>query len=384
MNKKLILLLEEQADNSGFTFLPEKVEEIKRVVKNVTIQRELIELFNTLIKIDKTIKDPIAINRKNNHVVKIIRKLQPKENYILKQLKLKSFKDFEHLKVSFGNGSRGKTGSNSRGFSFEKEVLNDLQLYANGKSDFKHKALIEDLKKIVKPNEIKEIILAGSMNTKRPLKITNGNLLITSSDRSYNIGREVADIIIKKKSGDDLYFSLKFKSQASSAISFFNIGIKKYLKENEIKEFKIKDENGRAILNFFGIDEKRFCAIFNGFANKNIPIDPKYKKQEVVDSKADKSKIQMLLRSGIGQGYYVIYQIGNSYEVENIDKKYLDSITKIKAVKILYPEIGKSKYLQIRIDTTKYKFNIHIRNVLGGIYPTTMNCYYSGQSSKGK
>lgn len=378
MKIKLYEVLEEMGDSS-YSFLPKNKKEVNNLVKDKMISNKIIKLLETLQKVNSSIEDPLAIKKDNFKQIKIARKLKDKESELLNKLGIKSLDELAPLKISFGNGSRGLKGSNSRGFSFEKEVLNDLIKYSNGSLDFEHPKLIEDIKKIIKPTDIKEVSLEGSKNTKRPLKISGGNLLISSSTSGFDIGKEVADILVKTKSGEELYFSLKYKSSKSSAISFFNIGLTKFLKKEEIEKFKIENKESKAILNFFGIDEKRFCSIYNGFNNKNIPIDEKFKKKEIIESKADKSKIQSLLRSGIGYGYYVIYQAGKDYEVENIDKKYLDSITKVQSVKIIYPEIGKSKYLQIIIQTSKYKFNVHIRNSQGGIYPNGMFCYYSGK-----
>ena len=378
MKIKLYEILEEMGDSS-YSFLPKNKKEINNFVKDKLVSTKITKLLETLQKISGSPEDPLAIKKDNFKLIKISRKLKDKENEILSKLEIKSLSDLSPLKLSYGNGSRGLKGSNSRGFSFEKEVLNDLIKYSNGSLDFSHPKLIEDIKKIVKATDIKEVTLEGAKNTRRPLKISGGNLLISSSSTSFEIGKEVADILVKTKSGEDLYFSLKFKASKSAVISFFNIGLSKFLKKEEIEKFKIENKDGKAILKFFGIDEKRFCSIYNGFGNKNIPIDEKYKEKETVDSNADKSKIQSLLRSGIGYGYYVIYQAGKEYEVEEIDKKYLDSITKVQSVKIIYPEIGKSKYLQIIIQTSKYKFNVQMRNSQGGIYPNGMFCYYSGK-----
>lgn len=358
----------------GFSFIPASTDEIRKVIKNEKIQRSIITLFNKLRTIDLNIKDPIAINRINNKI-KVINKLKSKHSLILKKLNIKAFNDLKPLSVTYGNGSRGFTGIHSGGFLFERDLYSDLISFMNGKSEFKHEDFIKEINKRVKPNEIKEIINTSVLNQKRPLVIKNGQLLI-KSDRTYNIGKTIADIIIKKKNDEEIYLSLKYKKTESARISFFNIGVRKVLLEAEIKNFKIKNENGKALLNFFGIDEKRFCSIFNILDNRHIPIDKKYMKAEIVESPADKSSVQKLLKSGIGQGYLAVYKIGNRVEIEEMDKDRLDKLTRIKNIKIYYPELGKGRYLKMKIETTRDKFEINIRNPVGNIYPTGMFCFY--------
>ena len=106
-----------------------------------------------------------------------------------------------------------------------------------------------------------------------------------------------------------IYLSLKL----GGTTTFFNVGTKTKLTKREIENGEIFNTDGKKLLNLFGIDNKRFCTIFN----------PDVKTESgIVNGRPDANALSHLLESGIGFGYHVIHKTSRGI----ISKKHIKEI----------------------------------------------------------
>ena len=90
--------------------------------------------------------------------------------------------------------------------------------------------------------------------------------------------------------------SLKFETTTT----FFNVGIRTKLRQSEIDSRRIKDSDGKKLLESIRIDNKRFCTIFNDKVKTNGG-EGYYKAKCSCNTRH--------LESGIGNGYHVIHKM---------------------------------------------------------------------------
>ena len=264
--------------------------------------------------------------------------------------------------------------SANKGNAFENSLTGDLQKFRaegftkNNQSQFSNLELTQE---IVRELGLKkggfEVKDTGRLNQKRPLQITPQGPEVTQAG---SVGETVADIIIYK-GNEPYYLSLKF----GGTLTFFNAGITKILPASEIQSGEIKNESGKALLKTLGIDNKTFCAVFNSYA-KGKPGQYKIKQEA-----ADIGKLQNLVSSGIGDGYYYVQGGKGSNLFFKIDQKYNKSASKITSEpKVYYGGIdGKGKRVDIVFESAKYIFKVNIRPKDRGVYPTHIMCDYKAK-----
>ena len=264
--------------------------------------------------------------------------------------------------------------SANKGNAFENSLTGDLQKFraegftSTNKSQFSNLELTQE---IVRELGLKkggfEVKDTGRLNQKRPLQITPQGPEVTQSG---SVGETVADIIIYKGK-QPYYLSLKF----GGTLTFFNAGITKILPASEIQSGEIKNKSGQSLLKTLGIDNKTFCAVFNSYA-KGKPGQYKIKQES-----ADTGKLQNLVSSGIGDGYYYVQGGKGSNLFFKIDEKYNKSASKITSdPKVYYGGIdGKGKRVDIVFESAKYIFKVNIRPKDRGVYPTHIMCDYKAK-----
>jgi hypothetical protein len=261
--------------------------------------------------------------------------------------------------------------SANKGNAFENSLTGDLNRYKvegftkENKSQFTNLELTQE---IVRELGLKkggfDVKDTGRLNQKRPLVITPQGPEIT---QQKTVAETVADIIITKGK-QPYYLSLKF----GGTLTFFNAGITRILPEAEIKSGEIKNNSGKILLESLGIDNKTFCAVFNSYA-KGKPGQFKVK-----EGKADIAKLQHLVSSGIGSGYYYVQGGKGSDLFFMIDDKYNKSASKITSQpKVYYGGAdGEGKRVDIVFESAKYIFKVNIRPKDRGVYPTHIMCDY--------
>jgi hypothetical protein len=365
-NKKEYITFKDKYVNvsEAYSFFPTTEEEISARLKGFTHQVvvDITNLFKLLKGGDAT---PINIDMKKPNFINVSRIFQGFMDItdIRKRAGLKA------IKIKFGNGSKGNRGANNRGNLFEKQFADAIELwYAEGDVAVADKDLlraIKDLDKTYNLGKSKtfDAKVVGGENTKRPLDFSGKISITNPTGVGFNIGQSVTDITLMTDNNPPIYLSLKL----GGTTTFFNVGIKTKLTKKEIDEGEILNVDGRKLLDLFGIDNKRFCTIFN----------PDVKTESgVVNGRPDASALAHLLQSGIGFGYHVIHKIARGIISKKMDESEMKESARVGAVKIFYGGKGGSgKRIDIEMESKFYMFKINIRDTQGTDgYPTRMMC----------
>ena len=374
-NEQDIYLLENLVSDvldEAFTIFPKSEDEIE----NSKI-KQLYSIVKSYPKL--ALEDPIVLDPNKPNLVKISRSLQRDSKfieYLSNQLSTKldplNGGKWNGLTINWGEGSRGGRGVKSKGFGFEDELYADLETLRD--EDINQ----SNLDKFTYPNLIMEIakelgleqdnftvIKESDKNQSRPLTFEGGNPVVKFSNTTA--AATLTDITINKGS-DTYYLSAKF----GSTQTFFNAGLTTIFPAAEIKSGEVKNSNGRALLETLGIDNKIFCRVFNEYPNTDFsslsgPTD-----------KYDVSKMSNLIKSGIGEGYYMVTAGNKGYGFYKIDSSYTDQASNITSgVNVYYGGIGgKGKRIDVTFESSLYKFKINIREKLCKLYPTHLMCDY--------
>lgn len=375
----------------AYDFIPTKASEIyahPKLKNSVNQAIDMVNLFDFLREKDPKIEDPIAIDV-DKKAAKILPAFEKKFALTVLKSKLKL-----RIKVDFGRGSRGiaqlgsgkmkagksmEEGSSNKGIAFEKELTKALDEHFKGNtlSTAKYKKPVVDcvlgIEKDYKlKNKDVQVVPEGALNKRRPLTFMGESIYVGGSN--FNIGATVTDITLKtqddKKKVGYVYLSLKYGPK----VTFFNAGIGKILPKKELEEGKVTNEQGKALLDMFGINHSMFTAIF----------DPKVKKvsQGPVDTfnKIDKNKLKQLIKSGVGYGYHLVHMASNGsiHDVEMTSTE-LDKSSTPQSCTILYGgSTGQAKRVDIIVETPLFKLIFNFRNkARGGVYPSHLMCDYT-------
>jgi len=326
-----------------------------------------------------TINDPLVLDPNSPNIAKISRSLQRDtkfQEYLNNELDIELDPllggKWNGISIKWGEGSRGGRGVNSKGLGFEGELEADLNLFnAEGiseanKDQYKYPDLIIEMSKELglQPGNFK-VIPEGAKNQSRPLGFKSGGPVVEFSQGSA--AETLTDITIEK--GDKKYYlSAKF----GNTLTFFNSGVTKFLPASEIKAGKITNSDGIALLDTFGIDNETFCKVFNDYPDAN------FTEQNGASTDYDLSKMKNLVKSGIGEGYYMVKAGGKSSQFSNIDSEYTDTASDVSAPIVYYGGIGgNGKRVDVTFESPTYKFKINIRNKQGGLYPSHIMCDYT-------
>ena len=374
-NEQDLLLLEsllEDLVGEAFSVFPTTEDEISN--------EKVKELFRVIKKYPKlSINDPLVLDPNSPNTAKISRSLQRDSKfieYLNDELDIEldpiDGAKWNGISIKWGEGSRGGRGIKSKGLGFEGELIADLELLReegisnSNKDQFIYPDLMIEISKELglKKGNFK-VIPEGAKNQSRPLGFKSGGPVVEFSQGSA--AETLTDITIDKK-GTKYYLSAKF----GNTLTFFNSGITKILPASEIKAGKITNSDGVALLDTFGIDNETFCKVFNDYP------DADFSEVNGASTKYSIPKMKNLIKSGIGEGYYMVKAGGKSSQFEHIDSKYTDTASDISAPVIYYGGIGgNGKRVDITFESPTYKFKINIRNKQGGLYPTHIMCDYT-------
>jgi hypothetical protein len=374
-NEQDILLMEsilEDLVGEAFSIFPTTEDEISN--------EKVKELFRVIKKYPKlSINDPLVLDPNSPNTAKISRSLQRDSKfieYLNNELDIEldpiDGAKWNGISIKWGEGSRGGRGIKSKGLGFEGELIADLELLReegiseSNKDQFIYPDLtIEISKELGLKKGNFNVIPEGAKNQSRPLGFKSGGPVVEFSQGSA--AETLTDITIDKK-GTKYYLSAKF----GNTLTFFNSGITKILPASEIKAGKITNSDGVALLDTFGIDNETFCKVFNDYP------DADFSKVNGASTKYSISKMKNLIKSGIGEGYYMVKAGGKSSQFEHIDSKYTDTASDVSAPVIYYGGIGgNGKRVDVTFESPTYKFKINIRNKQGGLYPTHIMCDYT-------
>ena len=364
--KDLVDYYLEKNVSEAYNIIPNSVDEIDSL-KNTAIDTKTIKsVYSYIFSKNSSLANPIAVSSsKKEKQIKVARDIADGFN-------LNSLSKKFGVKLTAGDGSRGRRGANNQGTGFEKDLVDDINLFIEEGIEapsFKYPSLMNDLyKDILFKHKSIQVNLEGGANTKRPLEFTEIGAVIGGT--AINVGHVVTDVTIIGDGTTYYYLSLK----SSGTVTFFNCGVRKILTKEQFENGKITNKNGKAILDMFGINEKKFINIFQSYKGKTKKRIKK--KTEDVTSKVNKRSLHRMLLTGIGYGYYMLHKRGKNVEYYKMDVTNLKKSVKVKKVVILWPDAGSAKRIDIQILTDKYVFKVNIRNKQGGLYPTHIMCDY--------
>ena len=346
----------------AYTFFPTTADEIQNTLSSKGFPQpnvdEVKRLFNFLRNKDKT---PINLDLEKKTNVNVSRTIDG--DYSIAQIKKSAGIDI--LKLKFGNGSSGNRGANNRGNLFEPQFAEALLAWWAGEEvkDGKMLAAIEDMNKTYKIEDSKKfkVDVVGGENTRRPLVFTPNIQLTNPKGRGYDVGKSVTDITVTIDKGP-IFLSLKL----GGTTTFFNVGVKTILTKPEIQNMNIRNANGKKLLKLFGIDETKFCEVFNGMHKGSIDRRPKF----------DKAGMVRLLQSGIGFNYHIIHKLTGKILSKQMDETAMKRAATVNAPVIYYGgKGGKGKRIDIEMQSPTYTFKLNIRDTQGKDgYPTRLMC----------
>lgn len=354
--------------SEAYSFFPTKESEFKASLTNWDEKavEDATKLFVFLRSKYSSVASPINIDLSNQKTININRAISG-EMTIPEIMKAAGIT----TKIKFGNGSAGNRGVNNRGNLFEPQFAEALNAWWQGEqvSDAGMLAAIKDLDKTYGLSKAKDLVInvVGGENTRRPIDFGSQITLTNTNGSGFDVGPSVTDITLLV---DDkpIYLSLKL----GGTTTFFNVGIKTILTTREIQDGKITNSNGLKLLNMLGIDQEKFCKVFNGELPKGF-IDK--------NAKYDKKALETLLQSGIGYGYHVLHKKGKKIDSYRIDQSAMKKMAKPGKVTIYYGgKTGGGKRVNVEFESAVYKFSINIRDTQGKDgYPTRMMCDFKGK-----
>ena len=352
----------------GYTFFPKTEDDISTTLSHWPHENvnDVISLFN-LLK-NKGDDTPINIDLKKQKDINVSRSF--KSQFDINDIKNQS--SLKKVRIKFGNGSKGNRGSNNRGNAFETLFANNLnKWFSEGNEAVEDKEILKsilDLDKIYNLSNSKTLTVnvVGGENTKRPLDFSGQITVSNKKGTGNDIGESVTDITLIKDDGTKIYLSLKFETTTT----FFNVGVRTKLTPKEIKEGKIQNIDGLKLLDLFGIDNERFCSIFND--------DVKTQSGKVI-TRPNSSAIKTLLESGIGYGYHVIHKMRKQVYSKKMDAAAMSAAAKVGTCTVYYGgKTGKGKRIDMEMQSKYYKFKINIRDTQRKDgYPTRMMCDFT-------
>ena len=275
----------------------------------------------------------------------------------------------QKLQIKFGNGSLGNRGSNNKGAKFEKDFADALDnWYLGGKEEVANDSVlksIQEMDKIYgwKTSKSFDAVVDASANTPRPLIFNPRIQLTNTKGKGFDVGKSVTDITVNAD-GKQTYLSLK----TGGTTTFFNVVVRRVLTPTEIRNGEIKNKDGLKLLNLFGIDQKRFCTIYND--------DMKTQSGKVRVRPKDPKGLRTLLQSGIGFGYHVVHQKGKNIFHKQMDESTMKKAATVSNITIYYGgKTGRGKRIDMEMESPLYSFKLNIRDTQGNDgYPTRMMC----------
>lgn len=292
--------------------------------------------------------------------------------------------DFEKTEEFGGRGAASV--KINMGNVYETELATQLINHCEGKKVTKWenhvKTIIETLEKELGLS-VKRAEHAGGSNTKRPLAVHNGNIVISAEGRfEKNIGKTLTDITLYFGEREvPIYLSVKF----GETLSFFNCGISgggkgniALFPANKLKNNEIPDD-GKTYLNMFGIDYFDFLQVFAGYQKGSKQSTIQDHIRHVTLTAPQKAALEELIATGVGYGYWMCHFDGGKLHFYEVDQTYMNRASNLigNTIEIQYGgATGTGKRINMNFETSLYEFSFNIRNKQGGIYPSHSNGDY--------
>ena len=354
----------------AFNSIPKNSSEM-RALAGSSIDKKyrgpIIHFYNH-IKKHYGVEDALAFNPKTNagKSCKIMRGLKGTVDVskIKKQVGLDA-----NFKITWGDGSRGNRGTGNRGNLFEGQLENGLNdwIEEGDYSNNQYKGFITDLINYydLEDCQVVKVVAEGGENKKRPLKYENGNWKVGDADgTNYNIGATVTDLTLttkKKQKESVIYLSLK----TSGTTTMSNLGVKKIFPKNEIQNGTISTDVGLKVLETFGIDNARFCRIFNEAYSGNVRSGGDDRNPNF-----NRALLQGMIRGSIGYGYHYTHKQGSTIKNFPMTKQLCDRATTVNSVVVHYGgKTGTGQRVDITVKTPVMELKFNIRDTSGSSDP---------------
>lgn len=356
----------------AFNSIPNSLAEMRKVAGDSIDVKHRIGIINFYREIQKSygVNNPLAFNpaTKSGKTCKLMRALKGEVDIA----KLKRISKLDsNFKVTWGDGSRGNRGSGNTGNLFESQLekgLNDWIEEGNYNTN-PYRDFISDLIKFYNLDECKviRVVAEGGENKKRPIQFLGSNWKIGTADATnYNIGEVVTDLTInticKGNTKKKIYLSLK----KGGTTTMSNLGVKKIFTKNDIENGKITGTVGEKVLETFGIENARFCKIFNEALIGEVSSGG-----DDTNPKFNRSLLEGMIRGSIGYGYHYAHkETGNKIKNFPMKKETCDRATRVNSVTVHYGgRTGKGQRVDITVQTPVMELKFNIRDTSGSPYP---------------
>jgi hypothetical protein len=265
---------------------------------------------------------------------------------------------------------------------FEKDFHNRLVECVTGrccKGKFAKEAekVIEQTSKAMNSPVIK-VKHEGGKNTSRPIVLQGNNPIIEPAQPEAH-GEKLTDITLTQENGQKSFLSLKY----GDTLTFINSGVaKEHFTEMDMKDGKVSIKSGKQILKAFGVDNAKFCKVFNDYGSGTKQVDPHEFKV-----KLDKTTLKKLLQTAIGANYWMVHAEKNgSVYFWNVTKSRNNAYSNVTGDAILYygGKQGRGKRIDLEFSNQYYDFQMNIRNKQSGLYPSHIMLDYDSKPATGK
>ena len=306
-------------------------------------------------------------------------------NDILKKYNLAWSGIFKGMFSGYENGLEGTNKGNAFEVTFAKNYENIYQREIE-------RQLNEEASSFAPKDGIQSIHSCGSLNTSRPLMMTNeGQIVVGGSDIS-STGDKIADVKVDTV-GKRGTINLSLKS--GKTVSFCNVGVSKLFPISSFTKYLEDKCNGKLeyhggfangmtgndLLQFFGINEIKFADVFVQYRNDKDSKKTKSAKKDEEDITqliASNPNFYNFVCSVIGYNYILIHELEpdiHCYDLKS--QEDLDNfIGKLEYAKVLYPINGEAKRIDIIVKYSNIIIKFNIRNKQSGIFPSHLMSDY--------
>jgi len=241
----------------------------------------------------------------------------------------------------------------NKGEKFESDLLKAMQDYIDGEyNELAEKAFtaLEGIDPKFSPENIVEV-KKRSGSTKRSVET-----------KMEDVGKIVADIIVKTEDGEEHYISVK--NMLGKTIA--NIGIAAALSKD--LKVDVKSPEYKTYMLPFGLDVKR---IEDGLKAHQTKVPVETPSVDDVDKRIQpNSTVMKLLKKLWGTNYIYLREKGDDITAMEITEEYLEDelLNNLKITRISYPS-EKTKQITIKLESTKANYDIEYRATTGGYTP---------------
>ena len=218
----------------------------------------------------------------------------------------------------------------------------------------------------------------GGKNTSRPIVLQGNNPIIEPAQPEKH-GEKLTDITLTHKNNKKTFLSLKY----GDTLTFINSGVaKEHFLENDMKKGKVSIKSGKQILKAFGVNNQKFCKVFNDYGKGSKQIDPHEFKV-----KLDKNILKKLIETAIGANYWMVHAEKNgSINFWQVTKARNSAYSNVTGEATLFygGKQGRGKRIDLEFSNQYFDFQMNIRNKQSGLYPSHIMLDYNSKPATGK